>query len=229
MLMVHAPLTAELTVAEVLTRWPETIPVFLRHQLACIGCVMAPFDTLSDVARIYNLPLDRFLEELRQSIQARGARREGGKGMKITEAFLGEHGVFYAQFNHLEEAIPAAETLTQVQNLAALLAAGLKPHAQLENDLLITAMEEQLGAGTGPMAVMRMEHDEIEGTLARVQEVRDLAEAQDLVLRAIQLARDHFAKEEQVLFPLAEQALGADTLTQLGARWAEGRRVTVAI
>ncbi len=223
--MDHAPLTADFTVAEVLTRWPETIPVFLRHQLACIGCVMASFDTLGDVARIYNLPLDRFLEELQQTIQA----KEGGKGMKITEALLGEHGVFYAQFDHLEEVIPAAETLTQVQDLAALLAAGLKPHAHLENELLITAMEEQLGAGTGPMSVMRVEHDEIESTLTRVQEVRNLAEAQDLVLHAIQLARDHFAKEEQVLFPLAEQALGADTLSRLGAQWAEGRKVTLAV
>jgi len=147
--------------------------------------------------------------------------------MRITEALLGEHGVFYAQFDHLEQAVPAAETLAQVQNQTALLAAGLGPHANLENDLLFAALEPHLGP-MGPLAVMRMEHDEIEGTLARVQEVKDLAGAQHLALHAIQVARDHFAKEEQVLFPMAQQVLSAEALAQLGAQWAEQRQVRLA-
>jgi len=147
--------------------------------------------------------------------------------MRITDALLGEHGVFYAQFDHLEQAVPAAETLAQVKDQAALLAAALKPHANLENDLLFAALEPHLGP-MGPLAVMRMEHDEIEGTLARVQEVKDLAGAQDLALHAIQVARDHFAKEEQVLFPMAQQVLSAEALAQLGAQWAEQRQVRLA-
>ena len=144
--------------------------------------------------------------------------------MKIIEAFLGEHGVFYAQFDHLEQAVPTAQTLTEVQHQTAVLTAGLGPHANLENDLLFAALEPHLGP-MGPLAVMRMEHDEIEGSLARVQEVKDLVEAQDLVLHAIQVARDHFAKEEQVLFPLAKQVLEANDLIRLGDRWAERRKV----
>lgn len=67
------PLLAELTVAEVLDRWPQAIPVFLRHRLACVGCAMAPFDTLADVAAIYGLQLSRFLDELQQTIQREGS------------------------------------------------------------------------------------------------------------------------------------------------------------
>jgi hybrid cluster-associated redox disulfide protein len=66
--MEHPLLTADLTVAEVLDCWPQTIPVFLHYQMACVGCVMASFDTLADVAAIYGLHLDRFLEELQQAI-----------------------------------------------------------------------------------------------------------------------------------------------------------------
>ncbi len=62
-------LLAELTVAEVLKRWPQTIPVFLRHGMACIGCAMASFETLADVATIYGLQLSRFLSELQRTIQ----------------------------------------------------------------------------------------------------------------------------------------------------------------
>ncbi len=147
--------------------------------------------------------------------------------MKITEAFLGEHGAFYAQFDHLEQAIPAAETLTQVQSLSALLTVALATHAHLEDELLFTALDPYL-AQMGPLSVMRMEHDEIEGILAHVQEIQDLAEAQRLVLNAVQVARNHFAKEEQVLFPMAQRTLSGEDLTRLGQQWAERRGVAIS-
>lgn len=59
----------ELTLAELLARWPQAIPVFLRHQMACVGCTMAPFETLSDVTAIYGIPLPHFLYELQQAIE----------------------------------------------------------------------------------------------------------------------------------------------------------------
>lgn len=66
--MEHQPLEADLTVAEVLARWPQTIPVFIRHRMACVGCTIAPFETLIEVADIYQLELDSFLQELQQTI-----------------------------------------------------------------------------------------------------------------------------------------------------------------
>lgn len=146
--------------------------------------------------------------------------------MKIIEALLGEHGVFYAQFDHLEQTVPAAPTLELVQSQAALLTAALATHAGLENELLFSALDPHLGQ-MGPLAVMRMEHDEIENTLDHVQAAQDLARAQRLALHAVRVARDHFAKEEQVLFPMAHQVLDESTLTQLGDQWAERRHVTI--
>lgn len=147
--------------------------------------------------------------------------------MKITKALLGEHGVFYAQFDYLEHVLPEVESLDLVQRLAGLLAAGLKPHALIENEILFPPLESVLGAEAGPIPVMRMEHDEIEGSLARVQEVRDLDQARNLVLHAIETAREHFSKEEHVLFPMAEQVLDEATLERLGDQWAERRRVKI--
>jgi hybrid cluster-associated redox disulfide protein len=63
--------TPDLIVANVLSKWPETIPVFVSHRLGCVGCALASFDTLQDIARIYHLPADRFLEELEKAVQAR--------------------------------------------------------------------------------------------------------------------------------------------------------------
>ncbi|NJN97385.1 MAG: DUF1858 domain-containing protein [Anaerolineales bacterium] len=61
-------LEASLTVEDLLAYWPQTIPVFIRHRMACVGCAMAPFETLAEVAAIYKLDLDSFLRELEQSI-----------------------------------------------------------------------------------------------------------------------------------------------------------------
>jgi hybrid cluster-associated redox disulfide protein len=58
----------DLMVAEVLQRWPGTLPIFLRYRLACVGCVMARFERLAEVPRIYGLDEQRFLHEVRQAV-----------------------------------------------------------------------------------------------------------------------------------------------------------------
>ncbi len=138
----------------------------------------------------------------------------------ITAALLGEHGVIYPQLGHLEQ---ASHTLADARGRAALLAAGLATHAQIEDELLFVPLEEHLGPNGGPVAVMRMEHEEVERTLAALEEADDPGQAGALIARLVTVARDHFAKEEQVLFPMAEQMLGEEALLELGQEWARRR------
>lgn len=56
-------------VADVLAKWPQTIPVFTGHQMACVGCPIAPFETLAEVAAIYRLDLRDFLRELNHVVE----------------------------------------------------------------------------------------------------------------------------------------------------------------
>jgi acetoin utilization protein AcuB len=74
--MGHAKLTADLTVAEVMDRWPQTVPIFLHHRMACVGCPIGPFETLAEAEEIYGIEVDRFTKELQQTI------RKGGTKMK---------------------------------------------------------------------------------------------------------------------------------------------------
>ncbi len=62
-------LTIEMNVGELMSRWPEVIPVFMRHRLSCVGCSMARFDTLKDVAANYCIDPQRFLDELIAAIR----------------------------------------------------------------------------------------------------------------------------------------------------------------
>jgi hybrid cluster-associated redox disulfide protein len=67
--MEHPQRMANLTVAEVMARWPQTVPYFFHRRMACVGCPIAPFETLAEVAAIYGLDLNRFLVELEWTIQ----------------------------------------------------------------------------------------------------------------------------------------------------------------
>jgi hemerythrin-like domain-containing protein len=145
----------------------------------------------------------------------------------ITNFLLGEHAVFYAQFDNVETGLPEAENLSQVKSLGGMLAAALASHAQLENELLFSALDPHFG-GSGPVAVMRAEHAQIEGTLDQIPAAEDLDQAKRLLMHTITLARQHFAKEEQVLFPMAQQVLDDQELFELGAQWAKGRKVLLS-
>ncbi len=59
----------EMTVKELLQKWPAAIPVFFQHKMACVGCSMAPYDTLAQVAATYNLEFNQFFTELALAIQ----------------------------------------------------------------------------------------------------------------------------------------------------------------
>jgi hybrid cluster-associated redox disulfide protein len=73
--MTHVPSLAERTVAELLARWPQLARVFVRHRMACVGCAIAPFESVAEVAAIYHLPVERFTDELQRVIAASGNRR----------------------------------------------------------------------------------------------------------------------------------------------------------
>jgi hemerythrin-like domain-containing protein len=143
--------------------------------------------------------------------------------MKITDAFLGEHGVFYAQFDHLEQVLAVPMELERVRGLARMLASALAPHAHMEDELLFDSLGDEHRGGA--IAAMYEEHDEIEGLIHEAIDGTDAAAVRELLLEVIRMAREHFLKEEQIAFPMAEELLGEATLRELGARWAEHRAV----
>jgi hybrid cluster-associated redox disulfide protein len=69
---------ADLTVEALLQQWPQTAVVFHRHNMACVGCAVAPFYTVADAVHIYDLSLDPFLAELAEVIEGATAVAEYG-------------------------------------------------------------------------------------------------------------------------------------------------------
>jgi len=55
-------------VADLFKHWPNTTSVFLHRRMGCVGCTMAPFETVAEVANIYGLCCSHFVKELQDSI-----------------------------------------------------------------------------------------------------------------------------------------------------------------
>lgn len=99
-------------------------------------------------------------------------------------------------------------------------------HHHKEEDVLFPAMVEGgMPPGGGPIAVMLDEHEQGRACIRVIRdragrlEAGDATSVRQLVagVRAyVALLRDHIAKEDEVLFPMAGQVLAADRLARLG-------------
>jgi len=146
--------------------------------------------------------------------------------MKITEILMAEHAVFHNLFDHIETAVPRIQTLAEVITLAAVVEKLHGPHSKTEDDLFIEPLEhcfEQIGQNE----TFHAEHRKIEEALARVHTAKTLKDAKTVLLGAISMSREHFDKEERIVFPLAERVLKAKTLSDLGNQWMKRREATL--
>jgi hybrid cluster-associated redox disulfide protein len=61
---------SNMTVGEVMARWPQSVPVFLRRGMSCPGCLMARFMTVADAAAAYGIAADELPQDLLRAIAA---------------------------------------------------------------------------------------------------------------------------------------------------------------
>jgi hypothetical protein len=55
----------QLTVEEVLKRWPQAFSVFMKNKTKCPGCLMQHFCTLKDVAETYQILPAKLMGEIK--------------------------------------------------------------------------------------------------------------------------------------------------------------------
>ncbi|MCQ6277348.1 hemerythrin domain-containing protein [Bacillus sp. V3B] len=102
----------------------------------------------------------------------------------------------------------------------------LEYHSGREEDYLFRMMEVYIGKESGPIAVMEYEHEQAKGFISKfMQNTKspsqltpdEMVNNSTLIKNAYYTLLDHFAKEEQVLYPMAERMLSQEekeTLTQ---------------
>jgi hemerythrin-like domain-containing protein len=89
--------------------------------------------------------------------------------------------------------------------------AGMRRHIAMEEEVLFPALESATSmGGSGPTAVMRMEHQQMRGLLDQIEsamESGDAEQAMDIGDTLLMLVQQHNIKEEDMLYPMAENVL----------------------
>lgn len=57
-------ITKEMTMSQILMKYPETIDIFLKHGLTCVGCPMASQESLEVGANAHGIDADALLKDL---------------------------------------------------------------------------------------------------------------------------------------------------------------------
>ena len=55
----------DMTVERLLMLWPQTARVFIDKRMACVGCPVAGFETIEEVAAIYEQDPEAFVQALK--------------------------------------------------------------------------------------------------------------------------------------------------------------------
>jgi hemerythrin-like domain-containing protein len=138
--------------------------------------------------------------------------------MKITEALVAEHNIFLSVFDQIERVLPSLTTPAEIRTMASIVQGLLEGHAKTETNLAYLALDHVL-ADNGELKRMYQDHHEIDDRLQKVHTANTCAEARRLLKLVLTSTREHFRGEERSVFPLLEQALQAETLTELGQNW----------
>jgi hybrid cluster-associated redox disulfide protein len=61
-------ITAEMTIGDVVNKYPNTIPVFFKHGLGCVGCAVARFENIRQGAMAHGIDVDLLMKDLNDTV-----------------------------------------------------------------------------------------------------------------------------------------------------------------
>jgi len=151
--------------------------------------------------------------------------------VKATEILVQEHRLIAQVLDYLEEAAGRLEDGEEIDPDffidSAEFIAGFADgrHHRKEEDILFVAMtEKDMPADAGPVAVMLHEHEEGRRFTAGFRSAAELMKTGESsavtdvvrnVFDYVNLLRDHIVKEENVLFPMAEQIVDGGAMQRV--------------
>jgi regulator of cell morphogenesis and NO signaling len=115
------------------------------------------------------------------------------------------------------------EKMKDLRSKVEAFMTALEPHSQKEEGHLFELMAAYIGRSHGPLVVMEMEHDQAKELIsAFLNETEVMSGTREfvhetckLVIEAYHVLTSHFMKEEQVLFPMAQNLLSEDEKERL--------------
>ncbi len=66
--MSEKKITKDMNIIDIIKDYPETVEVFVKYGLGCIGCAAAKYENLEAGAKVHGIDVDQFVEELNKSV-----------------------------------------------------------------------------------------------------------------------------------------------------------------
>jgi len=61
-------ISKDMSIGEAVSKYPETIPVFLKNGLHCIGCAVAAYETIEQGAQAHGIDTVKLMKELNEAV-----------------------------------------------------------------------------------------------------------------------------------------------------------------
>lgn len=154
--------------------------------------------------------------------------------LRCIEVLVAEHREAERQLIKLQISIeePASQQSGSAQlhhtpkQLAEVFRSDLELHLRKEDEGLFPLLEKVFPGPTSPLVVMAKEHEKIKDAhqklllnLDAAKQHGDSSEASRSIRFLLQVTLSHFGKEEEILFPAAEQHLTAEDDQEIQKKW----------
>lgn len=63
-----AEISAQMTISEVVQKYPATVEVFMRHGLGCVGCSAARYENIAQGAAVHGIDTEQLVKDLNAAI-----------------------------------------------------------------------------------------------------------------------------------------------------------------
>ncbi|MEN8302569.1 MAG: hemerythrin domain-containing protein [Campylobacterota bacterium] len=130
----------------------------------------------------------------------------------IKEFLSADHSRCDEIFAKMEE--KAGESLSSAKELCEEFKNETEKHFQMEERVMFVEFENKTGMTQGPTAMMRQEHTQMRTLMSQMLEAIDADNADKffgLSETLMILMQQHNMKEEQMLYPMAQQHLSAES------------------
>lgn len=59
-------ITKEMTIKEVVQKYPQVVTVFIDYGLHCVGCPLAQGESIEDAVKLHQIDIEKLLEDLNE-------------------------------------------------------------------------------------------------------------------------------------------------------------------
>ena len=67
--MTDDKITEDMNIREVIDKYPETVGVFAKYNMGCIGCIAASFEKIKDIAGVHGVDVKSFVDDLNAAVK----------------------------------------------------------------------------------------------------------------------------------------------------------------